>query len=67
MWKKVSLYLLIAGIAFMMGTVSSSQIFAEKKDDSDKKFEQILKKIEKLSENQEEMIDTLKFIRFRVQ
>ena len=66
MIKKVSVYLLVAGMAFAIGSVSTGRLFAEKtKDDSDKKFEQILKKLDTLEKNQEKIIKSLNYIRYR--
>jgi hypothetical protein len=65
--KKVIYYTVIAVISFMLGTVCSGKIFAEKTEAKDDvKYEQILKKLDDMSKTQNETLELVKVIRVRV-
>ena len=66
MWKKISVYVLIAVMAFAAGTIATGELFAAKDDDAVmKKLDQIIKKIDEIQKSQEEMQQILKRLQYR--
>ena len=65
MWKKVIVYFVVACIAFMLGTVSTSKLFAEKQDENVKRYKEILKKLESIEKSQEEIHKIVKRLQYR--
>ena len=65
MWKKVSLYLMIGCVSFILGTAFSADLFAEKEKDADKKYDMILKKLDEMSKVQNDTLSLVKVIRRR--
>ncbi|MBN1521213.1 MAG: hypothetical protein JW928_01665 [Candidatus Aureabacteria bacterium] len=66
MWKKISAYFIVAILAFILGAASTGNLFAEKEDEAgQKKYDIIIKKLESIEKSQNEMMELLKFIKYR--